>query len=175
MAWLHKTRLQPWMLLQRSSLMPGSSARCLQISIIVATVNIPRYNRIHWPQSCPGKETAGGCPYAPCSGARPLPLPAPARGAGAAPTSLCWWRPPKLSGQPKARVKARRRTPKQSKTLKLEVRNSSRTWIEAWGSRPGRKQALKPEARVEALSALQRRKRSNLGCRRYCRLQMSRP
>ena len=58
------------------------------------------------------------------SGARP-----PCRPQGASPSSQCWWHPPQRAGKPEARVKALQRRPKQVKTLKLEVRNSTWTWI----------------------------------------------
>ena len=119
-----------------------------KFSIIVAqvVVNIPRYFRIHWKQSGQGKEAAGGCLSTPCS------LPAPARCACTAPTSQCWWYLPQRAGKPKALIKARR----QSKTLKLQVWNSHRTWIEAQSACGGPKQVWKPEARrrIEAQGAL---------------------
>ena len=127
--------------------------------------------RFYWQQSCPGKAAAEGCPStpgcpsAPDSGTRPRPPPAPARVAGAAPTGRCWWYPPNRAGKPEARVRAQRRRPKQSKkTLELEVWNSPRTWIEARSARREPKQAWaawKPEAQIEARSALRSRKRSS--------------
>ena len=52
-----QTLLQPSMLF-----LPGSSANCLQIQDYCSYSNIPRYNRIHWQQICPGKEAAGVLP-----------------------------------------------------------------------------------------------------------------
>ena len=86
--------------------------------------------------------------------ARPRPVQASAG-------SQCWWHQPKRAGKPEARAKAQRRRPKQSKTLELEVRNSSRTWIEARNASRGPKQAWKPEARIEARSARRSRQRSS--------------
>ena len=37
--------------------------------IIVQHINLARYNRIYWQQSCQGKAAAGGCPSEPFSGA----------------------------------------------------------------------------------------------------------
>ena len=119
-------RLQPGMLLQRTSPMQCCSVRCIQ-NQHYCSYSMQRYNRIHWLQSCLGKAAAGGCPSAPGSGAGPRPVPASASGAGATQTSRCWWHPPKRAGKPEARFKARMRRPKHSdgsKTLKLEVRNS---------------------------------------------------
>ena len=63
-----QTLLQPSMLF-----LPGSSANCLQIQDYCSYSNIPRYNRIHWQQICPGKEAAGVCLSSPDSSASPLP------------------------------------------------------------------------------------------------------
>ena len=57
-----------------------------KFSIAVATGYIPRYNKIHWQQSCPVKEAAGGCPSAPCSASMQAPpQPADADGTALAP------------------------------------------------------------------------------------------
>ena len=112
--------------------------------ITVARVYIQRYNRIHWHQSCSDKAAAGGCL---------CPVQAPASSqclhtlAVPAPPSQCSWHQLKHTGKPKARVKARRRRSKanlkQSKTLKLQVRNSLRNRIEAQSASLGPKQAWK--------------------------------
>ena len=62
-----------------------------------------------------GKAAAGGRPSAPGSGARPQPVPALTRGAGARPTSRCWWHLPKCGWKPEARVKFLRRIEDRSK------------------------------------------------------------
>ena len=85
--------------------------------------SIPRNNRVYWQQSCPGEAAAGGCPSAPCLGARPLPLPAPASIASTAPTSvnsLCCWHLPKHTGKSDSLVKARRRLGKAQQLKTLE-------------------------------------------------------
>ena len=92
-----------------------------------------RYNRIQWQRAAWSRRLREvGCPR---------PVQAPASSVGAAPISVCWCHQRKCAVPEKARVKARRQ--KQSKTLKLEVRNSPRTWIKARSACQGPK--LKPQ------------------------------
>ena len=178
-----KTRLQPVMLLQRTNLMPGSSRWApvaYKSSTIVATVNILRYNRIHWQQSGPDKEAARLRPvqaHARGHCRRPPAVPAPPQQADADGMPV-----------PKARREARssRQSPKAKteEVEELEDRSqkfpqdlngsskcSSRTGANTEASSANRsaKCASKPEAL--RLARLIR----NLGCRRFSRLEMSRP
>ena len=142
MAWLTRNPASAWHAAsedQSNALLQRQLPTKLRIT--VATVYIQRYNKIHWHPRCPGKAAAGGCPSAPGSGAahsqcrRQLAVPAP--------SSQCWWHPPKCTGKPKARVKARKRRLKQAKILKLQVLNSPRYRIDAQSARWGPKQAWK--------------------------------
>ena len=100
------------------------------------------------------------CLSMPGSGARQLPVLAPSAGG------RCWWHLPKRAGKPKARVKALRRRPKQSKTLHwLAARNPKflpnlnrtyyalskpRVLVEDQSKCGCPKRKSKPEVRVEA-------------------------
>ena len=84
--------------------------------------SIPRYYRIYWQQSSPGKAAAGGCLPAPTSGKfRSQPAACPSQGCRSHPNLWWWWHLPKRAGNLEARVKALTWRPKQSKTLKLTV------------------------------------------------------
>ena len=142
----------------------------LRITVATAWVNIQRYNRIHWHQSCPGKVAAGGCPSAPCSGARPQPVPAPARCAGAAQPMLMApaeaYREARSTRQsPKANRSSRRLWSFKSE-IPPEIESKTEMLVKDQSERWSTKRES-TEVRIEAGSSLRSR---NLGFRSYCRL-----
>ena len=161
--------------------MPGSSARCLQRYICCSynnaesTVNIPRYNRIHWQQSWQGKEAAGDCQSAACSGARPRRPPAvqaPPKPAEAHGTRRSAQGSPKHASTPEGAHRSSQRPWSLKSRIRPELKSKPVVRVEDQSKRRSLKRKSRPEVRFETGSS---RLSRNLGFRRYCRLQMSRP